>query len=65
MYCAEPMSMDSFPRPPAIFREGDSKYIASRLSEAASPVDAERTQATVNRNARKSTDSDRVLGMPT
>ena len=53
---------DSIPNPPPIFREQDSRYISSRLIEAADPVDAARTSATVNRRARKSTDADRELG---
>lgn len=59
---AENIESSSYPKPPPIFKEQDSKYISSRLIEAAAPVDAARTSATINRKARKSTDADRDLG---
>ena len=53
---------DSIPKPPPIFKEQDYRYISTQLSGAISPVEAERSLATINRSSRRSTDFDKDQG---
>jgi len=52
----------SYPNPPEIFKEDDYKDVYGRLSTATTPVDAERTLATINHRATNSMDRDGSIG---